>query len=381
LVRLRIFVSSKTDELVEERKTIKSVFSPKVYDVFIFEDTGARTESASEVYTEEVLNCDIYIGIFKEKYSSATAEEYKLAAENDKEILAYVATDLKKRDVKLKRLLQKIRNRHKYKPYENIKKLIDYVKDDVEALRNRRFREAKSVKRSPFGSIVSVDVNSELVDGNIHEPIDISKLTERYIKDVSKGEIESCVNTLTTTMKDDVKQEVWRRLEELSKNTRIWKHQRIWDLMNKEILVSAPGKFFNYAVDILKRILLNAEKEIRPYPNPVATKARKDYLTKCKEILESVDIVWDFYHRTDFNQILKYITHEDERCAIWWAAWKKCAKDIRDSDQYRRNTFSLTNELENSTDKCKDSIRPERWSMIGAAGPPYLAQRAINLNI
>ena len=373
MVKLRIFISSKTDELAEERRIIKSVLSPKVYDVFIFEDTGARTESASKVYKEEVLNCHIYIGIFKKKYSSATAEEYKLAAENNKEILAYVA-DVKRRDPELNRLLQKIRERHKYKPYENIKKLKEYVKDDLHDLRNRRFLEAKSVNRSPFGNIVFVETNTELADANIHESIDI-------LKDVSKQEIESCINTLTASITDDVKQEVWKHLEELSKNTRIWKHQGTWNLMNKEILVSVPGKFFNYAVVILKWILQNAEKEIRPYPNPIALKARKYYLSKCKEILESVDIVWDFYHRTDFNQILKYITHEDERCGIWWAAWKKCAKDIMDSDLYRRNTFSLTNELVNSTDKCKDSIRQERWSMIEATESPYLARRAKNLNI
>ncbi|MFY9871927.1 MAG: hypothetical protein WAK17_19625 [Candidatus Nitrosopolaris sp.] len=109
------------------------------------------------------MNCHIYIGIFKKKYSSATAEEYKLAAENNKEILAYVA-DVKRRDPELNRLLQKIRERHKYKPYENIKKLRGYAKDDLHDLRNRCFLEAKSVKRSPFGNIVSVEANTELAD-------------------------------------------------------------------------------------------------------------------------------------------------------------------------------------------------------------------------
>ena len=179
-----------------------------------------------------------------------------MAAENNKEILAYVA-DVKRRDPELNRLLQKIRERHKYKPYENIKKLKEYVKDDLHDLRNRRFLEAKSVKRSPFGNIV-FGANTELADANIHESIDI-------LKDVSKQEIESCINTLTASITDDVKQEVWKHLEELSKNTRIWKHEGTWNLMNQEILVSVPGKFFNYAVVILKWILQNAEKEIRPY--------------------------------------------------------------------------------------------------------------------
>lgn len=111
-----------------------------------------------------MLNCHIYIGIFKKKYSSATAEEYKLGAENNKEILAYVAVDVKRRDAELNRLLQKIRERHKYKPYENIKKLRGYAKDDLHDLRNRCFLEAKSVKRSPFGNIVSVEANTELAD-------------------------------------------------------------------------------------------------------------------------------------------------------------------------------------------------------------------------
>ncbi|MFZ0220225.1 MAG: hypothetical protein WAM42_00860 [Candidatus Nitrosopolaris sp.] len=71
------------------------------------------------------------------------------------------------------------------------------------------------------------------------------------LKDVSKQEIESCVNTLTASITDDIKQEVWKHLEEFSFNTRIWKHRGTWILMNIEILVSVPGMFFNYAVVIL----------------------------------------------------------------------------------------------------------------------------------
>ena len=99
--RLNLFVSSKTDELREERKKIKSYFQIESFDVFVFEDSEARTESVEEVYKEQVLKCDIYIGVFKQKYSHATEEEYELASQNQKEILIYIANDGKKREPEL----------------------------------------------------------------------------------------------------------------------------------------------------------------------------------------------------------------------------------------------------------------------------------------
>jgi hypothetical protein len=66
----------------------------------VFEQAGARTEAAEKVYKYQVLNCDIYVGIFKEKYSWATEEEYKLASQSRKVIHVYVADNVK-RDRKL----------------------------------------------------------------------------------------------------------------------------------------------------------------------------------------------------------------------------------------------------------------------------------------
>jgi hypothetical protein len=59
LPKLNIFISSKTDELQGEHKKMKPVFSSESFCVFVFEQAGARSESAGEVYKEQVLNCDI----------------------------------------------------------------------------------------------------------------------------------------------------------------------------------------------------------------------------------------------------------------------------------------------------------------------------------
>jgi hypothetical protein len=81
MARISIFVSSKTNELREERIMIKKLLE-SLYDgidVFIFEDdVGARTGSTKETYVKEVMRCDIYIGLFKNEYSEATEHEYHL---------------------------------------------------------------------------------------------------------------------------------------------------------------------------------------------------------------------------------------------------------------------------------------------------------------
>jgi uncharacterized protein DUF4062 len=230
LLRLKIFVSSKTDELLEERKAIKTAFPASVYDVFIFEDTGARTESASVVYREEVLSCDIYIGIFKEKHSPATEEEYKLAFRSDKDILAYIAEKIKGRDKKLEKLLQKISERHKYKRYENITKLVRSVRRDVEQLRNRRFLEAKSAKAYPINGVASIEAETDLATSEHYDPVSFSDTLEikGHIMNVSRKEIQSCMKAITTAAKDELKQEIWKRVEDLAKDSRIWKYDEVF---------------------------------------------------------------------------------------------------------------------------------------------------------
>ncbi|MDE1729076.1 MAG: DUF4062 domain-containing protein, partial [Thaumarchaeota archaeon] len=86
--KLKIFVSSRTKELHDERVAIKQMLTPFGFEVFIFEDdAGARTESPSEVYQKEVNDCDLYVGIFREEHSDATEAEYRIALSASKEIL------------------------------------------------------------------------------------------------------------------------------------------------------------------------------------------------------------------------------------------------------------------------------------------------------
>jgi hypothetical protein len=142
LVRLNVFVSSRFEELKDERALIKHTLSDSDFEVFLFEDdAGARTESTRQVYTEEVKNCDIYIGIFKKEYSRPTEEEYQTAVLNNKEILIYIDSTVANREGKLQELLVKMnrhRTRYKYSDLECLKKK---VKSDIYELLKRKFKK------------------------------------------------------------------------------------------------------------------------------------------------------------------------------------------------------------------------------------------------
>jgi hypothetical protein len=104
---------------------------------------GARTESTRQVYTEEVLGCHIYIGLFKEKFSSPTKEEYDLASNNNKEILIYISTNgHEKREPKLDSLLDIIDKRHTRQKFSTVEQLQSKVKEDVMNVLIRKFVQA-----------------------------------------------------------------------------------------------------------------------------------------------------------------------------------------------------------------------------------------------
>jgi Domain of unknown function (DUF4062) len=135
LTIINIFVSSRFDELKDERKVVKEKISTKNRCVFIFEDdAGARTENPSKAYRNEVINSDIYIGIFKHKYSRPTKQEYDTALKNSKDILIYVYTDEENREDDLSSFLSLIKKNHTISTYENLSSLTMKINEDLERL-------------------------------------------------------------------------------------------------------------------------------------------------------------------------------------------------------------------------------------------------------
>ena len=145
MVRLNVFVSSRFGELKDERASIKDVLPERDFKVYLFEkDAGARSESTRQVYTEEVKNCDIYIGIFKKEYSHPTEEEYKVASINNKDILIYLDSTVTDHENKLRELLGKIDKKYTRNKYSDIECLKKKVHNDVYELLKRKFKRSPS---------------------------------------------------------------------------------------------------------------------------------------------------------------------------------------------------------------------------------------------
>jgi hypothetical protein len=107
--KYKIFISSGMKEFKSEREEIKqklgTLFSTFVYE----EDAGARSQTIRETFTEELLKCDLYIGIFGVGYGQYTEEEFESATERNMDRLIYEKKLVdEKRDEKLSAFFDKI---------------------------------------------------------------------------------------------------------------------------------------------------------------------------------------------------------------------------------------------------------------------------------
>jgi hypothetical protein len=378
----RIFISSTMDDLEEERHKIaievmRSENVPVMAEYMI--NVLDRPRGALE---KKVDGCDGYIGVFHKRWGyvpekdnpdklSISAIEYERAKKRNLPCLILISNYEK--DDELKRFIEKISDldegnwRIKYVNSQDL--IIQVIRGLPNLVNGIRFRQSETQpSRRPALEIFP----------SISGPIEV---TEYNIIDVSEEIINSYANIITTSPKADVKHVAWRYLGKLAENRRIWKYAKMWSLLDSEILVYTPTVFFFNASSIIEWMLKNSENDLRRRDTPTRNIVRQHYLAKFKEILGSINVAWDSYHRVEVKQILKDITEKDERCEIWWDAWKKCAKGIEDTNQYTHLTQFLSTELENSDSGCKDSIRMEQLSIIENGEPTYFAQRAKELQI
>lgn len=107
---LSLFISSKMQELADERRTIQRALKEyKMYGWLWEEDAGAQPEPIRSIYLKEVEACDIYIGLFWLGYGPDTIEEYKHARTHNKPCLIYEKfVDIENRNPELSTFLHTI---------------------------------------------------------------------------------------------------------------------------------------------------------------------------------------------------------------------------------------------------------------------------------
>jgi len=180
--KYKIFVSGVQKELKKERRAVKDfihndVFLSEYFDVFLFEDSPARSKSAEIAYVEEVGKRDIYIGILGTQYGtfgsdgiSPTEAEYRQAKTKHKEVLIYLKgqNDVDKlREARLQKLIAEIRNPksgHSYKRFDSINGLTDSVYESLIAFLKGR------------GEIGKAGFDQRICDGAKMSDIDEAKV-------------------------------------------------------------------------------------------------------------------------------------------------------------------------------------------------------------
>src|SRR6185437_4589898 len=112
--RLRVFVSSSMDELVDERGAVSRAISALRLTPVMFE-LGARPHPPRDVYRAYLAQSDVFVGLYWQRYGQAAPgmdvsgleEEFDLSASLPR--LLYVKAPAPGREPRLADLLDRIR--------------------------------------------------------------------------------------------------------------------------------------------------------------------------------------------------------------------------------------------------------------------------------
>ena len=176
MIRKRVFISSVQSEFTEERQMLFEYLTTDpllgiYFEPFIFENIPALNTSPSMVYTHEVINCDIYLGLFGKLYGnedsdgfSPTEKEYDTATLHNKVRLIYV----KHTEVR-----------------EHKEELL--IKKAESAIVRKSFMSPDELRTAVYASLVNYLIENEFIrtspfDATCHSEATIMELNEDKIR-------------------------------------------------------------------------------------------------------------------------------------------------------------------------------------------------------
>ncbi len=164
--KLKVFISSTMDDMVEERKAlVHAINTNRFWESVHAESFVARSESPREVCIEEVRKSHIYIGIFKKKYGyipkennpnhfSVTVIEYNEAKKNAIPIFIFIAKNTDNVEEKLQEFLIQLTDfDHGFlvSKYTTAEDLVNSVLDSINYEVTKSYIENANQKRSQLG--------------------------------------------------------------------------------------------------------------------------------------------------------------------------------------------------------------------------------------
>lgn len=191
---MTIFISGKEGELDDERAVANALLESLKFKIKSSENRPASPESMKTENQYQVINSDIYLGIFGRIYSEATIFEYTTARHNGLPILIFkkeIKEDEEPRKQELKEFLNSIQDNIMgvvFLEYKNVVDLKSKIISSLSQLLSRRFTETIDLRRE------NNNLKSEYEKHNVEKSLDISKKLEflwgvRYDKDFGRARI------------------------------------------------------------------------------------------------------------------------------------------------------------------------------------------------
>ena len=187
--RLRVFVSSTLQELLDERLAAKAAISRLHLSPVMFE-LGARPHPPRELYRSYLEQSHIFVGIYWQRYGwvapgediSGLEDEYRLCGNRPK--LIYVKQPAPEREARLENLLNRVRDDDtaSYKPFRTAKELRGLLENDLALLLTERFEAASAPTPPPTPAeptVSALPVPPTPLVGRGHELDELSALLGR----------------------------------------------------------------------------------------------------------------------------------------------------------------------------------------------------------
>src|SRR5262245_28090453 len=273
--RLRVFVSSKMQELAPDRKALKAALDALKVDAWVFEeDAGARPVSIQKAFLEEVEAADLYIGLFWKGYGDYTIEEYKHARKLGKDCLIYEkrAALNGERDPRLQKFLDSVsdvKTGRTIKWFDDALQLTEAIKDDVARWQARTVRERHTPRINVSLSLTEKKERDDLL-------ILLRKVKELWVEGVLEKSVHG--QALIDLGKEAWTEKTghpWEQILELPDQTRRTIRpeepiEKIFDDVGRSVLIlGAPGSGKTITLLVLARKLISCAEGDPVQPIPV----------------------------------------------------------------------------------------------------------------
>ncbi len=185
--RLRVFVSSTLNELAEERAHVRQAVEALRLTPVMFE-LGARPHPPADLYRSYLQQSDVFIAIYGDSYgwvapgSDVSGIEDEYARSSSLPSLIYVKRDGSRREPRLERLLERVRDdgRVSYRAYGSPLELAELVGNDLAVLVSERFHAGRASDQlgvlqgadaAPWPALSTYDTPSPIAMAGVPRPL------------------------------------------------------------------------------------------------------------------------------------------------------------------------------------------------------------------